>query len=506
MPALTEPIQRTTLARGAGLAMLSRTGAAIEAIAQPLYIWLFGLAAYGMFVALWAAMNLVSKIADLSVTSALQRLVPGEADARRVHAIVQAALLTAIVPSLLIALAVQLNADAIARFLGGQSGYRLEGSTVALFAWALPLWTFVEVATAAIRARGAFGPEIRLRIFWEQIARICFALAIFAFAPSARGLILAHLCSLSLIAILCLRLLDRHYDRRLLLRASSSAKLLPTVIATGASLMPANLSRRLLIDAPPILLATLLPAGGAVAAGLFEVARKISTIPHIVRQAFQYVLAPLASAQARMDRAMLRPLYGFATRLSAALVVPLGGFVAAAGTDILSVYRPETIAALPALYILVAGRVLEAIVGPAGAVVEVIGHRVLPLVNGMIGVGLWLALALALTPRFGLPGMAFAVSAGIVAMAWAGCVELFASDRLAAIDRWLVIGMALGIAGVIAMFLLTALAGGPARFAGLVLIWLGTSWLTLRFGLPGADRAALGKAAIRLRLAPTRED
>ena len=48
-----------------------------------------------------------------------------------------------------------------------------------MFAWALPLWTFIEIATSAARARRAFGPEIRLRIFWEQIARILFAVGFF---------------------------------------------------------------------------------------------------------------------------------------------------------------------------------------------------------------------------------------------------------------------------------------------------------------------------------------
>ena len=38
-------VTRGEVARGAGLAGLSRAGAFIEALAQPLYIWMFGLAA-----------------------------------------------------------------------------------------------------------------------------------------------------------------------------------------------------------------------------------------------------------------------------------------------------------------------------------------------------------------------------------------------------------------------------------------------------------------------------
>lgn len=493
-------IDRRTVARGAWLAMLSRTGALIEAIAQPLYIWLFGLAAYGIFVTLWAAMNLVSKLIDLSMTSALQRLVPGETDEARVHAVLRVALLVALLPSLAIAIAMQWWAGPFADFIGTQAGYRLDARVVALFAWALPLWTFVEMATSAIRAKGAFGPEIRLRIFWEQVLRIAFALIFFTLGQ-ANGLILAYLASLSLTAAISVRLLARHYRLRLVLTAPSAlAPLLPT-IGTGIALLPPNLARRLLIDAPPILLATLLPAGGAVAAGLFEVARKISTVPHIVRQAFQYVLAPLASAQSRIDRTMLGPLYRFSTRLSTALVLPLGGFIACAGADILSVYRPETIAALPALQILVAGRVFEAIVGPAGAVVEMIGHRLLPLLNSALGVGLWLLLALPLTPHWGLLAMAAAVSAGTVVMAWAGSFELYLSDGLKIWDRWIARCIAVGAGGLLAMLATIALLAGPARFAALVAIWLGTSWLAVRHGLPREDREALGGTGAKLRLA-----
>ncbi len=133
-------------------------------------------------------------------------------------------------------------------------------------------------------------------------------------------------------------------------------------------------------------------ARGAAAAGLFEIARRISTVTHFVRQAFQYVLAPLSSAQARVDRAAIAPLYGFASRVSTALVVPLGGLLIFAGSDILSVYRDEAAAALPVLWVLVVARVIEAIVGPASTIVEMTGHRGLPILNSIIGAVLWAVL------------------------------------------------------------------------------------------------------------------
>ena len=495
-------VTRGEVARGAGLAGLSRAGALIEALAQPLYTWLFGIATYGIYVVLWSAVSLLTNLVDLSMTSALQRVVPTQEREERVHGAVKLALLVSVLPAALIALVVTLNARSVAGLFSAapEDSARLP-LAIALFVWALPLWTFVEVATSAARARRAFGPEIRLRIFWEQIARILFALLFFALGFQSIGLMIAHLSSLALTALLCIPLLARYYDLGLVLRAPIPAALARNLIGSGLALLPANLARRMLIDAPAIVLNLLLPgARGAAAAGLFEIARKISTIPHIVRQSFQYVLAPLSSAQAHVDRAQIGPLYHFASRVSTALVVPLSGLLVFAGADILSVYRPEAAAALPLLYVLVAARALEAIVGPASTMVEMIGHRVLPLVNSAIAILLWIVLAAWLTPAEGAFGMAVAIGAATLVSTFAATIELRVSDGLSPFDRKLFQGLAVALVGVALMAGAEWLTGGPVRFATVVVIWAATSWLAVRYGLTREDRLALGGLSRGLRL------
>ena len=151
-------VTRGEVARGAGLAGLARAGALIEAVAQPLYIWMFGLATYGLYVVLWGAVNLVTNIVDLSMTSALQRIVPTQPDEDGAHGAVKLALLVTVVPAALIALAVSLNAEAVAGLVSAAPEDRDElPVAIALFAWALPLWTFVEVATSAARASCSCG-------------------------------------------------------------------------------------------------------------------------------------------------------------------------------------------------------------------------------------------------------------------------------------------------------------------------------------------------------------
>lgn len=502
MTAADPAVTRKDVAKGAGLAGLARLGAAIELLAQPLYIWLFGLATYGIYVVLWAAVNLVTNIIDLSMNFALQRVVPTADDEAEAHGAVKAALLVTVLPAIAIAIAVSLNAETVAGlFSAAPEDADSLALAVALFVWALPLWTFVEVATSAARARRAFGPEIRLRIFWEQLARILFALIFFTAGFGSLGLMLAHLASLALTAALCVPLLGRFYDLKLLAAAPVSGRLFARLVGTGAALIPANLSRRMLIDAPPVVLNLLLPGTqGAAAAGLFEIARKLSTLPNIVRQSFQYVLAPLASAQAHADRALVAPLYSFSSRISTALVLPLAGLLAFAGRDVLSVYRPEAIAALPLLYVLLAGRAVEAAVAPAATIVEMTGHRGLPLLNSLIGASVWALLAVWLTPNLGMFGMAIAVAVATVVMPTAAAIELRASDGLSPFDRTFVKCLAVALPGVALMGLTEYLAGGPVRFVIVHLIWAPTTWLTLRFGLRREDREALGGFARRLRL------
>lgn len=494
-------VTRREVARGAGLAGLARAGALIEALAQPLYVWLFGLPAYGLYVVLWGAVSIAENIVDLAMTSALQRVVPGEEE-DAAHGAVKFAMLAALIPATITAIVAFWQAEAIAALISAAPADKARlPDMIRLFAWALPLWTFIEVASAAARARRAFGPEIRLRIFWEQIARIVFALIFFASGLQLMGLVSAHLASLALTAALSIPLLGRYYDLKRLLWAPMPAALQRNLLTTGFALLPATLSRRLLIDGPAVVLNLMLPGvKGAAAAGLFEIARKIATVPLVVRQAFQYVMAPLSAAQARVDRAEIAPLYRFASRVSTALVIPLAGLLIFAGKDIFSIYRPEVMAALPLLAILTAARAAEAIVGPATAVVEMTGHRLLPLVNALAGVALWAALAFLLVPRVGATGMAIATGAATVLIAGAATLELAIADGLQPFDRRLGGAFAIAAAGVVVMAIAAELLGGPLRFTALMLIWAATSWLTLRHGLSRSDREALGGIARRLKL------
>ncbi len=498
-------VSTSEVAKGAGLAALSRLGALIEVIAQPAYTWMFGLTGYGVYVVLWAAINILANILDLAMGQALQRIVPAEQDRVREHGAVRFALLTGTALGVLAAAAITLSANWLAGFVASAP---VEAAglphAIALFAWSLPLWIFIEIATAAARAKRAFGPEIRLRIFWEQVARLVFASGFYFTGFGLNGLLLGHLLSLALTAILSGQLLGRYYDLGLLWRAPMPPVIRRSVLYSGAAMMPPAIARRAYNDLPPILLNLMIPgAAGATAAALFGIARKIASIPLIVRQSFLYVLSPLASAQAAVDRRAMLPMYRFSTHMSLLLAVPLTGLMILLASDMLSAFAPGSAAALPVLIVLLVARAGEAVIGPATPIVEMVGHRALPLVNSVTGLTLWLFLAIWLVPAYGAYGMALAVSAAVVVTAWVAVVELKLSDGLSPFGTGFWRAVVIGAVTIGLLWLLgEALApfGMQVRALGLFAAFWPLLWLGLKLGLDTADKAALGKFGQKLRL------
>lgn len=502
-PATAPVVSRADVASGAALSGLARMGAIIEIVTQPAFVWMFGLATYGTYVVLWAAVNLLSTLTTLSLAQGLQRSVPGARDRLCEHGAVRYALLITVMPSALLALVISLMAGWIAPAFAVTEAMRPQlPAMIALFVWTLPLAVALEIATAAARAKRAFGPEIRLRIFWEQIARLIVAVALYALGVRLFGLFIAHIASLAVTAWLSVRLLGRYYDLALLWRAPMPQDLRRDTLKSGLATMPPNLARRAFNDLPPVLLGLALSGGGgAVAAGLFGIARKIASVPLIVRQTFLYVLAPLSAAQRAADRAEIAPLYRFANRLAAIIVLPLTGVMIAGGDALLMLFSPQAAAALPVLIVLLVGRAGETILGAATPIVEMTGHRLLPLANSLAGLaaaGLvgWLTVA-----DWGAVGMALAVSAGVVVSSWSAVAELWWSDRLGPFDRHFLRAFACGIGGFAGLWLAgLALAGMPvvARAAIQFALFLPLVWLGLKLGLDDEDKAALGNAGRKL--------
>uniref|UniRef100_UPI00266F424C lipopolysaccharide biosynthesis protein n=1 Tax=Sphingomonas bacterium TaxID=1895847 RepID=UPI00266F424C len=379
---------RRSAARGASSVALSRLGNVIEVVSQPAYTWMFGLPAYGLYQVLWSLVNIAENIFDLGVTSGLQRILPRAADAAEKAQAVRAALLLGLLPNCAVAVLACLAAPLIAGRLNvaAQDLPRLV-TAIRLFAWALPLWAVIEVSTSAVRACHAFGPEVRLRLMWEQMARLGAAVALWAAGMHMLGLLIAHLISLSITAAAALRLLDRYVPLRDILGVRAGRAMTGDMLWSGLSVLPANILGRVFSDMATVAANLLAPgAAGASAAGVYAIARKVASIPQIVRQTFGYVLGPIAAAQVRGDRATIQALYDFAVRLSLLLALPTCAALIAAGPALLGLFARGAEAGLPILAILTAARGVEAVIGPASAIQQVIGRRSLPLLNSALSV------------------------------------------------------------------------------------------------------------------------
>jgi O-antigen/teichoic acid export membrane protein len=498
-------VSHRDVARGAGAAFLARLGAVIEVVAQPAYVWMFGLATYGLYTVLWAWVNVVENLADLGMGSALQRTVPQSDDAESRAAALRAALLWGVGPCTAIALLTSIAAPWAAELVNVAPRDRPALALgIALFAWALPLWAFVEIGTAGLRARRAFGPEIRLRILWEQIIRLVLATTLWAAGVHTLGLIVAHLLSLTITAALSLRLLGSYYDLRLVFRGGGPSTAGRDTLVSGLALVPANAIARLFSDGPPVLLNLLIPgAGGATAAGLYGIARKLSSLVQMIRLALGYVMGPLASAVARHDRRSIEPLYGYATRLGTALAIPTATALVLGAPTVLLLFGPEAAGATALLIPLVIMRLVDAVTGPGGAIQQVASARYAPAATQLVGLAAAAMLLPVLLPERGAAGMALAVAAGLILANLATVAQLWWRDRLwpfhPPFPRTAAVALAVSIVLAAPLRLLERLPE-PAALALLVLLLLASLWVSLRFALSPADRATLGKAGRRLRL------
>jgi O-antigen/teichoic acid export membrane protein len=481
-------------------------GNIVDLVAQPVYVWMFGLPAYGLYQVLWSLVNILENVFDLGTTSALQRILPQQGDPADRARAVRAALLLGIAPCLAVAIAVALAAPWIAPLINASPADlpRLV-TAIRLFAWALPLWAVVEVTTSAVRACHAFGPEVRLRLMWEQVARLIAASLFWAGGLTVIGLLLAHLVSLTITAVAALRLLDRYVPLRDIAGVRAGRAMLGDTLLSGLSVLPANILGRVFSDVATVIANLLAPgAAGASAAGIYAIARKVSSIPQIVRQTFAYVLGPIAAAAARGDRATIQGLYDFANRLSLMIALPTCAALIAAGPAILGMFTRQAQAGLPILAILTISRGIEASVGPAASIQQVIGKRRLPVYNSLAAFAVSALVLVGTEPL--LPGLsiALAVATGQVLVAALSIQQLSAQEGLRAFappyGRTLV--AALLLCGAIAVVgLLTGSVSLRLQAACVLVAWGSAIWLGGRFGLPASDKAALGKGGRLLRIA-----
>ena len=498
---------RRDVAKGAGSVFLAKTSSIIDIVTQPAYTWMFGLATYGLYSVLWSLVNLIENVTDLAMTAALQRLLPraDEASARAV--IIKGAFLLGVLPCLFVAVIISLASPVIAPLFNVADNDlgKLE-LAITLFAWALPLWATLEIATSALRACQAFGPEIRLRLLWEQICRLILAVAFWLAGVETLALLLAHLGSLAITSVLALRILNSHCPLKLVWQSKLPRSVLRELFLSGLSVLPSNVLARMFVDMPVIIINFSLPGvAGANAAGLYSIARKLASIPQMVRSVFSHVVSPVAASSANSDHVVMQALYTFSIRISLLLALPTALALIMAADSILVLFVTGAAAAWPIVVILTTARGVEAALGPASALQQVISHRGLPVLKSAIGLIVAIIVLFFAFPQYQTIGVAFAVATGQLVIAFLSVWQLSRMEKLQPFDGSfirLLCGASLACLVILIAGVFTSSA--PAYVNGIVIlsVYLAAIWMSVRFALPKNDRVALGKLGRRLRLSP----
>jgi O-antigen/teichoic acid export membrane protein len=496
---------RRDVAKGAGSVFLAKIGSLIDIITQPAYTWMFGLATYGLYSVLWSMVNLLENIADLAMTAALQRLLPKVEEAQARAVIIKGAFILGVLPCLCLAVVISFSSSSIAPLfnVADEDLDQLELG-ISLFAWSIPLWATLEIATSALRACRAFGPEIRLRLLWEQVCRLILAVALWLAGVDTLALLLAHLGSLTITAFLALRLLDKHCSLKLAWQTRVSVSELKELLLSGLSVLPSNVLGRMFADMPTIIINFSLPgATGANAAGLYSIARKLSSLPQVVKSVFSHVVGPVAASTANDEHPAAQALYTFSIRVSLLIALPTAAGLIMATDSILVLFVTGAAAAWPIVAILTAARGIEAAMGPAAAIQQVISHRGLPVLNSAIGLVVSMLVLFFTFPQYDTPGVAIAVACGQLVVAFLSVWQLAWMEKLKAFDGSFIRVITGALASCLAIVVFgLMISATPAYINGplILIFYLGVLWISIRFALPQKDRVALGKFGRRFKL------
>lgn len=497
-----------TVARSAGLAFLGRLGAFVELISLAVFGWLYGSENLGLFFTLYALLRVSTRFTEFAMPTALQRFVPASDCAERAQSIIKTAIAAPLLLSILLALVITLLAPFMAGHINaGENEMPHLVAILRLYAWVLPFWTLLEVLTAAVRAQRKFGPEIRVRIFYEQGLRLFAGVVFYALGYDIFGLFYAHLFSAIIAAYLSLRLASRFYDMKAVLLAPFDRALSREMLAFSAMMTPANFIKDVNSELPILLLNFMFPgAQGAQAAGFYGIGRRIASVLVIVRQSFEYVIAPFATAsKAAEQHDKLNDMYAFSTRLICCLIVPLAALLLLVRDQILWFLPGEFHAAASVVLVLALGRMLEALTGPACTLVEMLGHRALPLINGMLGMVTMITLQYFLTPTYGATGAAIAAAAGMNVTSGLSLLEAYLIYNLQPYRRALARPLVIVLVCTLMVIAVTQYAGrlgdvwgAASAFAGFAL----TLVFLVRYGFAAQDVAALGRIGRWLKSSP----
>jgi O-antigen/teichoic acid export membrane protein len=285
----------------------------------------------------------------------------------------------------------------------------------------------VIVLMAATLAAKVTRVNLIVRGIAEPMILIAITLLVWLFRPTVYGAAAAHGVSTLLLLALAWVGASAVFGRgrlRAALRAPGHRGFIKFALPIGAAELMNGLLQRANVF---ILSAYAGPAAVAIFAASEELGRSVVGI----RYAFDSVAAPMmAEALHQGDRARLRDNLALMTRWVASAAAPIALTLLALREPLLWLYGPAYVSGVTAMGLLVAGHLINAVLGLAAYVMVMSGRSGLSFWNNFGAAIVNLVLSFALIPRYGVTGAAVASVISLSVLLGAVLVQVWLLERV----------------------------------------------------------------------------
>ena len=428
---------------------------------------LYGAHLYGAFVLAAALVELATSVGSLATKKTLFPLLERAAETAErplCHVVIDAALL------------VTLASLALAATMAGAALLLAPADVAASLVLLAPMvagQALLDLFLAAARWRGMVRYDVLSRSLIEPWALALGAIAAFHLGFGALGLAAGYWCGTLAALAYAMWGVARHYPPTSASRYRPSGATLRAIARTAGANSANDFVNALYMRADLYLVGLLL---GPAPAGIYGMARQVTTPVRQVRQSFDSLLVPAVSRTiGRSGAAGAAEPLAAAARLILVIQLPLLIAMVAIGRPLLAWLGPGFEAGYAALLILAAAEILQSALGIGDLIFVYLKPRIgLALTLASIAAGL--VTALLLIPPLGITGAALALLAAYALRSALRFVVLHRSFGVPVPHAHLVGPMlAAGIGAATAIAVpdaALALAAGLALYAALTFAWL----------------------------------
>lgn len=400
------------VARGAGISTAGQgVGRVLGYVTQIFISRLFGLSAYGFYVAGVALVNGAQILSRFGMENGVVRYVAHyreENDTARIRG--------TIIQALGITLAISLVLSAV-MFFGASlaEGWEFRGRSMETilqaFAFVLPFFVFMSMVVWATQGF----QTVTYAAYVQQIIRPALFLGlvgvVYLLGAEIIGVIAAYAVSMFLGGLAGLyylrKLFPPLFDRKVPAKFETKALFsvsVPMSVATGA---------QYLNTWSAVLILSFFAIGSPV--GIFNAAARTATFLTVVRFAFSGIFSPIISGlYAREDMEDLSRLYKDVCRwiFTGAFIIFL--VIVTLAPDVMAVFGRQAVSGVEALIIVSFAQLFSSSVGPAPRMLAMTGNQNIAMVVTASAAAIGVAVSLILIPQFTVLGAAIGMATAIV--------------------------------------------------------------------------------------------